>query len=139
MPHSQRRVVQEHPRSGKSHHLPDLLSHLRFIAVHPAVAAERLFFHKRTFLAAEHGVFGEFPAGRAHPACLPVIFSVVFPTVQTDHLLHHVRLFLPLLFHISVCHTSASGRLFCPAGTVLILVKKYTYLKMTRKTMTTLP
>ena len=139
MPQGQRRVVQEHPGSGKSHHLPDLLPHLRLIAVHSAVAAECLFFHKRTFLAAEPGVFGEFPTGRTQPPCLPVIFSVIFPAVQADHLLHHILLFLPLLFHISVRHNSASGRLFCPAGTVLIRVKKYTYLKMIRKTMNTLP
>ena len=56
MPHCKCRMIQKHPRSGKSHNLPNLLPHLRLVAMHLTVRTECFLFHKGTFLASESGI-----------------------------------------------------------------------------------
>jgi hypothetical protein len=49
VPDGQNRMPAQHLRSGKSHHLSDLLLHLRLVTVDSAHAARRLVFSERTF------------------------------------------------------------------------------------------
>ena len=103
MPDGKDRVIEQHPRSGKPHHLPDLLAHFRFVAVDPAVTAERLILHKRTFFTALSGIIKKFLTVRTQLPLLPVRFFMLLSTVQADHFTHHVLFFSPFLFDIFHC------------------------------------
>ena len=52
MPHGGQRMIEDHALPGKAHDLPDSLPHVWLIAMHLAVRAKGLGFHKRTFVAA---------------------------------------------------------------------------------------
>ena len=93
--------MQQHPGPGKPHYLTYLFPHLRLVAVHFTVTAECLFLHKRTLIAALPRIVRELLTVRAHPSYTPVISLMVLPAVQTDHLLHHILLFLPLLLYLT--------------------------------------
>ena len=56
MAHRQDGVIEDHPGAGIAHDLPDALAHGRLIAMHPAVVAEGLGFHKGAVVAAALGV-----------------------------------------------------------------------------------
>ena len=99
MPYCQRRMIQKHPRSGKPHNLPDFLPHLRLVAMHLTVRTECFLFHKGTFLASESGIIRKFLTGRTHLSCRFVIFLMILPAVQPDHLFHDILFFLPLFFY----------------------------------------
>ena len=100
MPDGKDGVIKQHPRSGKPHHLPDFLTHFRFIAVDLTVAAESLLFHKRTLLASQSGVVKKLLAFRTQLPLLPVRFLMFLSAVQADHFTHHVLFFSPSLFDI---------------------------------------
>ena len=104
MPDSKDRMMQQHPRSGKAHYLPDFLSHLRLVTMHLTVTAECLFLHKRTLLAAHPCIVREFLTVRAHPPPAPAVSFMLLPAVQADHLFHHVLLLLPFLLDLPVLH-----------------------------------
>lgn len=96
MPYRQHRMIQKHPRSGKPHDHSNLLPHLRLIAMHLTVCTECFLFHKWTFLASESGIIRKFLTGRTHLSCRFVIFLMILPAVQPDHLFHDILFFLPL-------------------------------------------
>ena len=100
MPDGKDGVIKQHPRSGKPHHLPDLLAHFRFVAMDSAVAAESLILHKRAFLAAQSGIVKEHLTVRTQLPLLPVRFLMFLSAVQADHFTHHVLFFSPFLFDI---------------------------------------
>ena len=89
MPHCKCRMIQKHPRSGKPHNLPDLLPHLRLVAMHLTVRTECFLFHKGTFLASESGIIRKFLTGRTHLSCRFVIYFMILPAVQPDHFFHN--------------------------------------------------
>ena len=91
-------MIQKHPRSGKPHNLPDLLPHLRLVAMHLTVRTECFLFHKGTFLASESGIIRKFLTGRTHLSCRFVIYFMILPAVQPDHFFHNALFLLPLLF-----------------------------------------
>ena len=99
MPHCKCRMIQKHPRSGKPHNLPNLLPHLRLVAMHLTVCTECLLLHKRTFLASKLCVIGKFLTDRAHLSALTFFFGMIFPAIQLDHFFHNVLLSLTFLFH----------------------------------------
>ena len=111
MPDGKDGVIKQHPRSGKPHHLPDFLTHFRFIAVDLTVAAESLLFHKRTLLASQSGVVKKLLAFRTQLPLLPVRFLMFLSAVQADHFTHHVLFFSPSLFDIF--HFSAFSHCTC--------------------------
>ena len=49
-------VAENHPRAGKPHHGPNLLPHVRLVAMHLAVGAEGLGLHKGAPVAALPGI-----------------------------------------------------------------------------------
>ena len=98
MPHCKCRMIQKHPRSGKPHNLPNLLPHLRLVAMHLTVRTECFLFHKGTFLASESGIIRKFLTGRTHLSCRFVIFLMILPAVQPDHFFYDILFFLPFLF-----------------------------------------
>jgi hypothetical protein len=73
-------VVVDHPWPRKSHHAPDLRSHIHFIAVDLAVCTGRLFLPKATFFRPFLCILEKLPAIRAEFA-LPVIMTAM----DTDH------------------------------------------------------
>lgn len=99
MPHRQPRMIQQHFRSGKPHDFPDLFPFLRFVAMHPTVRTECLFFHKRTSLAPQSGIIGKFLTDRTQFSCLPLFLRMMLPAIQPDHLIHDMLLFLSFLFY----------------------------------------
>ena len=99
MPHCKCRMIQKHPRSGKPHNLPNLLPHLRLVAMHLTVRTECLFFHKRTFLTSQSGIIGKFLTDRTQSPCLPFFFHMMLSAIQPDHLVHNTLLFLSFLFY----------------------------------------
>lgn len=99
MPHRQPRMIQQHPRSGKTHNLPDLFPFLRFVAMHLTVRTECLFFHKRTFLTSQSGIIGKFLTDRTQSPCLPFFFHMMLSAIQPNHLVHNTLLFLSFLFY----------------------------------------
>jgi len=58
-------VAAEHAGAGVAHHRPDLLPHVRFIAVHGALRAFRLVVPERTFVEALGDIGEEFSTLRA--------------------------------------------------------------------------
>ena len=107
MPHRQPRMIQQHPRSGKTHNLPDLFPFLRFVAMHLTVRTECLFFHKRTFLTSHSGIIGKFLTDRTQLPCLPFFFMML-SAIQPDHLVHNTPLFLSFLFYpVHLTHSPA--------------------------------
>ena len=120
-------MIQKHPRSGKPHNLPNLLPHLRLVAMHLTVRTECFLFHKGTFLASESGIIRKFLTGRTHLSCRFVIFLMILPAVQPDHLFHDMLFLLPLFFyfilfiHIKAVYSASIS----PVFTVFTLKKKY--------------
>ena len=127
MPYRQHRMIQKHPRSGKPHDHSNLLPHLRLVAMHFTVCTECFLFHKWTFLASESGIIRKFLTGRTHLSCRFVIFLMILPAVQPDHLFHDILFFLPLFFYfILFIHIKAVYSVsISPGFTVFTLKKKY--------------
>lgn len=103
MPDGKDGVIKQHPRSGKPHHLPDLLAHFRFVAMDSAVAAESLILHKRAFLAAQSGIVKEHLTVRTQLILLSGSSFMILSAIQTDHFTRHVLFFSPLfidIFHL---------------------------------------
>ena len=95
MANSHNGMMEDHPRAGKAHDLPDPFPHVCFVAMHLAVGAEGLGLHEGTLVAAEpcisvqRGTFGaEFPA------------AMVFSAVDGDHQRNGLFFPFPLCFHI---------------------------------------
>ena len=86
------RMIEHHSRAGKAHHLTDFLPHLRFVAMHSAVRAECLRFHKRTMIASGLCIAFQFSTFAAEFAFGVVLLSAV----QRDHLRHHLLFLFPL-------------------------------------------
>lgn len=85
-------MIEHHSRAGKAHHLTDFLPHLRFVAMHSAVRAECLRFHKRTMIASGLCIAFQFSTFAAESAFGVVLLSAV----QRDHLRHHLLFLFPL-------------------------------------------
>jgi len=71
-------VAVKHSRTGISHHCPDLLPHVRFIAVHGTCRALRLVVPEGAFFEASGGVVKKLPAFRAED------FRSAMPPVTED-------------------------------------------------------
>jgi len=101
------RVVEQHPRSGKPHHLPHSLSHVRLIAMDRAPRTSGFILPERAFIEPAHGVREELLALRAQ---MPL--AVVLSTKNADHCLNRATLTLDpsgmsgSRFVRSVCHGS---------------------------------
>lgn len=84
-------MIKKHSGAAKAHDFADFFSHLRFIAVYPAIGAESFCFHKRTSVAAGTRIFRKFPAFRAEFSCQTSTFfpadlrMVLLFTVKCDH------------------------------------------------------
>ena len=105
MPHRQPRMIQQHPRSGKTHNLPDLFPFLRVVAMHLTVRTERFFFHKWTLLASLFCIIRKSLTFRTYLPFLSFFFRMVFSAIQPDHLFYDILFFLPFLFrfiHITI-------------------------------------
>jgi len=81
VPEGQNRMTEHHPGPGKSHDPSDLLPHLRFVAVDPALTAYRFVFPEETFLDSLFCIGAEIPAAFAKrlPATMPVA------AIHADH------------------------------------------------------
>ena len=56
VPNGQDGVVQEHAGTGIENHLPYMLAHVRFVAIHRASGATRLILAKAAMLQALNGI-----------------------------------------------------------------------------------
>ena len=99
MPHRQPRMINQHPRSGKTHDLPDLFPFLRFVTMHLTVRTERFFFHKWTLLTSLFCIIRKSLTFRTHLPFLSFFFRMFSSAVQPDHLFHYILFFLPFLFY----------------------------------------
>lgn len=77
------RSVQKHPWSAEAHHPADLFTPFLLIAMHAAVAAEGLAFHKRTAVYALMCI----PAKRL-TFLTEALSMMLFPAVQGYHFLY---------------------------------------------------
>lgn len=82
-------VVKNHPWTSIAHHLTNLLSHLRLVAMYFTLRAKALLLHKRTFASALIGILCKF-ATLVTELCSAVIIT----TVKRNHIVHHPSLVL---------------------------------------------
>jgi hypothetical protein len=85
-----------HPWTGVSHHLPDLLPHIRFIAMYPAVSTGGFPLLKRAFVKVSLCVIE-----KTH-ACRAKVFAgfMHVPAIDIEHCLNCFSLpYHPALFH----------------------------------------
>ena len=92
MPDRKNRMIEYHARSGKTHDLPDLFPHLRFIAMNLAIGTECFIIHEWTFVTPFTGILRKGGTFRAEP----VFCSVLFPAEQPDHQRYDLLFFFPL-------------------------------------------
>lgn len=90
-------MIDHHSWARKCHDFPNLMPHIRPIAMYFAVGAESFLFHKRAVVAAFLRILQDFPALCTHTALVMVLF-----TIQPDHLRYD--LFLPFPFPIDGFH-----------------------------------
>jgi hypothetical protein len=74
-------MLHHHPGTGKPHHLPDIIAHIRFIAVHRAMNTNRFPVSEPALLSSLPGVFDQSSAIGTQ-----AIFLIVpAPAKHTDH------------------------------------------------------
>jgi hypothetical protein len=87
MPQGSHRMIEKHPGSGVSHHLPDPLLHLRFVAVYLAESARAFVRFERTTFQPLPAICQQFLARRAQ-----LFVAFFFPAIEPDHLLYNFLL-----------------------------------------------
>ena len=100
MTQCQDRVIKDHTRSREAHDLTDFVSHFRSIAVHLAVRAEGLCFHKRAFVRALAGIICQ--DGALRTKCLTN--AVMLAAIQMDHQRHNLFFLLTLAIEFILFH-----------------------------------
>lgn len=74
------RSINQHSRSGETHHLPHSFAHGRFVAVHRALFARTLFFAERAAIQSGMGIVQQRFAFRTENSVL-----LFLPAVDADH------------------------------------------------------
>lgn len=106
MPDGEEGMVVDHPRSGVTHDLADSFSHFRFVTMDGTIGADG-------FVLAEAAGFCPFLSiiKQLFAIGAEIIFSMVIPAVNFDHLMDGLSFSIDVLVHEIPLKNSAN---FCP-------------------------
>lgn len=116
MPDGCDRMIEQHARTGKTHHGADLFSHFRLITMHAAAGAKCFFIHSNAFVRPfSRGVSERLAFTAQRAAFLPVLPAAVQLDHQTDNRLFLLALCLYLRFHSPISSFMSSSTVVIPA------------------------